>query len=253
MSEARHEAAQRWLTRSLSESMGSVPSVAIASEGVFVSGSGDEDLGPWSGQPQGDGAVLALEALGAISAGEVAHWLRRLELARAAEPPAPDPELAAAAARHLEELRSRDDMPRLSAAAGLFTHAGLANANQGLLTESLPREDSGATRAVVPAPLERRAGMCVTCVELRERGLVVHWHFVQQDGEDAPEGPRFEAADDVGTGYGDAIEASSSWGAAEDGPSGAYGRVEFPAPVPAAARTLTIRAGADFAIPLPAT
>ena len=285
---ALHEAAERWLTRALSEAMGSVPGVAVAPGMVFVTGTGD---GPndHDDQPMGVGGVLALEAIGALSAGEAAIWLRRFELARGGAAPEPDPEAAAAAREHLRGLVGEGAEPadrtagapdgaagggaqldRLGSALGFFVHTGLAGLDGldplleelGLGDDALLEGDgdgdddedwdppaSGDPVAVVPAPLARHGGVCLTCVEVRERGLAVHWHL-SGGGERCLEGPELRVSDDTGTDYGEMVGGGAS-SEGEDGP--VSGTSEYAVPIPPQARTLMVRSGSgEWSVPLPA-
>jgi hypothetical protein len=285
MSGDAQAAARRFLTRALSDAMGSVPSVRLGGGGVYVSGAGggEPDSDP---QPHGDGAVEAIDALGLLSSGEVERWRGRFRLGRdgGGAVPAPSAADADAASRHLDTLldavaAADGDVDRAGAldtfggAVSLLLRLGYLDGDAlGTWAERLdavaavPRdelefveeesgepEDLGQLRAVAPVPLARHDGLCLTAVELYDEGVVVHWHeVVEGSGERGFPSPTLTASDDAGTAYSPVVARSVSY-SPDEVRYAIFGSSVFPTPPPAQARTLTIRgeSGGEWAVPLP--
>jgi hypothetical protein len=271
VSDPRAEAARHWLTRSLSDAMGSVPKVALYDGGAIFSGpdGGEED--DHDVQPQGDGGILAFEAVAALPPAELERWRTRFELARRNARPQDEPEPAAVAAAqaHMRALEAAVGAAetaeeksiaseRRDGALSLLLHVGLVEMDiPGIEPDELARHEPigdpehviGAPLAVIPVPLARHDRVCLTCVELHERGIAVHWHAVCD--EHPPESPTFTVSDGAGTRYGEDLGGGGSWSPIQT-PFAFLGRSEIAGAPPSAGGTLTIETESGaWQIPLP--
>jgi hypothetical protein len=125
------------LTKELFGATGSAPQLSLSAEGAYL---GDYDReGPAREVfPYGEGALLAIEALGLLPASEAAEWRQRFELARTgwSTGPGAGPEQRRLAEEHLDSLASSlavapDTesrgalLDRFNAAFALYLHTGL--------------------------------------------------------------------------------------------------------------------------------
>jgi hypothetical protein len=132
------------LTKQLFGATGSAPQLSLSAEGAYLDDYDREGL-EREVFPYGEGALLAIEALGLLPASEAAEWRQRFELARAGWSTGPHagPEQKRPAEEHLDSLaRSLADAPdtesrsalvdRFNAAFALYLHTGLERREDAL-------------------------------------------------------------------------------------------------------------------------
>jgi hypothetical protein len=125
------------LTKALFSATGSAPQLSLSAEGAYLDDYDREGL-EREVFSYGEGALLAIEALGLLPASEAAEWRRRFELARTSWSTGPlaGPEQKRLAEEHLDSVarslagapdtESRSAMlDRFDAAFSLYLHTGL--------------------------------------------------------------------------------------------------------------------------------
>jgi hypothetical protein len=201
-------------------------------------------------------AMRILAAAGVLDDLAARRWERRL--ARAGRPDAP---LAPAAGARLRAALDRVGPDDRRGALNLALALGALEpheagdrlaAVEGDATPALPRttyasaahpDGPGRLRAVLAGPAERRGGVRITSIAVRERGTEIRWHRdgltpAREWGETAERShvlrPQMELLDDVGTDYRPARAGASGNRVA------ARGTIELGPAVPPHARRLTL-------------
>jgi hypothetical protein len=141
---------------------------------------------------------------------------------------------------------------RLDSVAPMIEHVGAEPIGAGGGDAYSPEElaeiarGPGDARAVIALQPLRHDGVCVTCVEIHERAVSIHWHAV---GGPMPPEMSFTVEDDAGTRYG----APLGGGSTSAGDEVVHGESRVAGVPPPHARRLVVRSDAgEWVVELPA-